>query len=63
MLSSISLRVCLYDIGNLIVTATEYIHQLEEKNARLAREKAIIQVRIAAFEKVHMKMRARRSVD
>jgi hypothetical protein len=47
----------------VIATATEYIHQLEERNARLAEERAENQIRLAAFEKVRMKMRAGRSID
>ena len=39
--------------ATIIATATEYIHQLEKKNARLAKERAANQIRIAAFEKVH----------
>ena len=49
--------------ATVIATATEYIHQLEERNARLVEERAENQIRIAAFEKVHRKMRARRSID
>ena len=49
--------------ATVIVTATEYIHQLEKRNARLAEERAANQIRIAAFEKGHMKIRACRSTD
>jgi hypothetical protein len=49
--------------ATVIATAAEYIHQLEERNARLAKERAANQIRIDAFEKVRMKVRARRSID
>jgi hypothetical protein len=49
--------------ATVITTAREYVHQLEEGNARLANERAANQIRITAFEKVHVKMRARRLID
>jgi hypothetical protein len=49
--------------ATVITTATEYIHQLEESIAGLDKERATNQIRIATFEKVQMKMRARRSID
>jgi hypothetical protein len=49
--------------ATVIATATEYIYQLEKRNAMLAKEKAADRIRITAFEKVHMKMRACHSID
>lgn len=47
----------------VIVAAAESIHQLEKRNARLVEERDANQIRITAFEKVYMNMRARHSMN
>jgi hypothetical protein len=39
-----------------IAAATKYIHQLEESIGKLAKERGASQIRIAAFENVHVKI-------